>query len=35
MEFFSFVKMITKKPQQCWAVMHLLKTFMPIVKLFP
>lgn len=34
MKLFSFVKMITKKLQQRWAVMYLLETCVPIKKLF-
>lgn len=35
MKLFIFAKMITKNLQQCWAVMYLLETSIPIVKLFP
>lgn len=34
MKLFSFVKMITKKLQQCSVVMYLLKTCAPIIELF-
>lgn len=35
MKLFSFMKMITKKLQQCWAGMYLLETCIPIIKPFP
>jgi len=34
MKLFSFVKVITKKLQQCWAVTYLLETCVPFIKLF-